>query len=343
MRSDSSIKHLAHDLNNIFTRIFNSIDLLKKKVGNSSDLLPLLNNIESGTYLASELIGENFEGKSRNKKERRINLNSIISDVVRSFSFQQKGRVDFILSLDPDLKIVSGKYSDYYRVVLNLITNAIESIENTGTISLTTANIEDGTKIKFIITDNGAGIDGNTIPFIFDEDFSTKNKNNISGIGLAIVKNIVDENSGSITVTSKAGIGTEFNIILEAAPITDFNSTEIGKTILIAEDEEILRELLSELFQSCNYTVFTSSDGREVLDLLKVRMPDLLIIDEKMPGMDGIECIKEISLLNYNIPIILATGSQTENVKIESININRVICKPYNFEDLLSLVRELIG
>jgi CheY-like chemotaxis protein/two-component sensor histidine kinase len=343
MDNDSSTKHLAHDLNNIFTRILNSIDLLKRKVSASSDLLPLLNNIEAGTYLASEMIADNFGDKSRKKNQRRINLNSIISDVVRSFSFQQKGRIDFILSLDPNLKIVSGNYSDYYRVVLNLITNAVESIEKTGIISLSTANIDDETKVEFIITDNGSGIDEETIPFIFDEDFSTKDKKTISGIGLSIVKKIVEENSGTVTVSSEFGKGTEFKIILKAAPIADIHPAQNGKTILVAEDEEILRELLAELLQSYNYTVLTSSNGREVLDILKIRIPDLLIIDRRMPEMDGIECIKEISALNYNIPVILATGSQTDDYKIDSININRAINKPYNFEELLALVRELIG
>ncbi|MHB9041537.1 MAG: hypothetical protein ACYC4T_12850, partial [Melioribacteraceae bacterium] len=90
MSTDSSTKHLAHDLNNIFTRILNSIDLLKRKVSSSSDILPILNSIEAGTYLASEMIGDNFGDKSKNNNLRRINLNSVTSDIVRSFLIQQK-------------------------------------------------------------------------------------------------------------------------------------------------------------------------------------------------------------------------------------------------------------
>lgn len=343
MSSDSSTKHLAHDLNNIFTRVLHSVDLLKRKVSGSSELLPLLNSIEAGTYLASEMIGDNLGDKSRNKNQRRININSIISDVVRSFSIQQKGKIDFILRLEPNLKFVLGKYSDYYRVVLNLITNAIESMDNSGTITISTSNIDDDSGIKFIVTDTGAGIDDEVIPFIFDENFSTKNKKTVSGLGLSIVKNILEDNRGTITLLSELGKGTEFTIILESAPVLDNNSLENGKTILIAEDEEILRELLAELLQSYNYTVLTSANGDELLEILKIRKPDLLIIDGKMPEMDGIECIQKIAAANYNVPIILATGSSTESVNTDTIHINRVIKKPYNFEELLSLVRELIG
>jgi CheY-like chemotaxis protein len=343
MSADSSTKHLAHDLNNIFTRILNSIDLLKRKVSSSSDLLPILNSIEAGTYLASEMIGDNFGDKSRNNNQRRINLNSITSDIVRSFLIQQKGKIDFKLALEPNLKLVLGKYSDYYRVILNLLTNSIESIETTGVISFITSNLDDGTRVELRIKDSGKGIDREILPFVFDEDFSTKNKKTVSGIGLSIVKKIIENYGGTIAVVSEPWSGTEFIITLEAAHAATQLSNDSGKTILIAEDEDILRELLAELLQSYNYTVLTSSNGIEVLETLKVRMPDLLIIDRKMPEMDGLECIQEIASANYNLPVILASGSPVENGKIEIVNVNKIINKPYNFEELLSLVRELIG
>ncbi len=343
MSADSSTKYLAHDLNNIFTRILNSIDLLKRKVSSSSDLLPILNSIEAGAYLASEMISDNFGDKSRNNNQRRINLNSIISDIVRSFLIQQKGKIDFKLDLEPNLKLVLGKYSDYYRVVLNLLTNSIESIETTGVISFTTSNLDDETRVEFRIKDSGKGIDKKNLPFVFDEDFSTKNKKTVSGIGLSIVKKIIENYGGTIAVVSEPGSGTEFIITLEAAHAATQLSNDSGKTILIAEDEDILRELLAELLQSYNYTVLTTSNGIEVLETLKVRMPDLLIIDRKMPEMDGLECIQEIASANYNLPVILASGSPADNGEINKVNVNKIINKPYNFEELLSLVRELIG
>ncbi|MCX6169086.1 MAG: response regulator [Ignavibacteriales bacterium] len=343
MSADLSTKHLAHDLNNIFTRILNSIDLLKRKVSSSSDLLPILNSIEAGTYLASEMIGDNFDNKSKKNNQRRININSIVSDIVRSVIIQQKGKIDFKLFLEPNLKLVLGKYSDYYRVILNLLTNSIESIESTGVILFTTSNIDDGARVELRIKDSGKGIEKEILPLVFDEDFSTKSKKTASGIGLSIVKKIIENYGGTISVLSEPGNGTEFIITLEAAHTATPLINDSGKTILIAEDEDILRELLAELLQSYNYTVLTSSNGKEVLETLKARMPDLLIIDRKMPEMDGIECLQEIAAANYNLPVILASGSPVDNVKIEIENVNKVINKPYNFEELLSLVRELIG
>ncbi|MFA7227521.1 MAG: response regulator [Melioribacteraceae bacterium] len=343
MVTDNSSKHLAHDLNNIFTRILNSIDLLKRKVPATQEILPLLNSIEAGTYLASEMIEENFSNQQRYKSERRINLNSIISDAVRSFSIQQKGKIEFSLKLDPNLKFIFGKYSDYYRVVLNLVTNSVESIAVKGTISIITSNMNESSSVELIIRDTGSGIPGSNIPLIFDESFTTKKKRTESGIGLSSVKKIVEDNGGEVSFKSTVGEGTEFRILLKSAPAAEVASGDNSKTILIAEDEDILRELLTELLQSYNYTVLASSNGREAAEIMKVRMPDLLIIDRKMPDMDGIEFLHEITELNYKVPVILATGSPLDTSVDENIAADRIINKPYNFEELLALIRDLIG
>jgi len=344
MKADSSVKHLAHDLNNIFTRILNSIDLLKRKVANIDTVLPLLNNIESGTYLASEMIDDTFGNSSNKITQRKINLNSIIADIVRSYTLQQKDKIEFHLSLDKNLNLVVGKYSDFYRIILNLVTNSIEAIEEKGSIRIETCNLNNEDKIQIIINDNGSGIENELLAQVFNEDYSTKNKNKISGVGLSIVKEIIENYDGSISVLSEVGKGSEFIVTLNSAPLLNEKPALSGKTILIAEDEDILRELLSELLQSYDYTILTASNGIEVLDLLKVRTPDLLIIDRKMPEMDGILCLQEIEQGGYILPIILASGSPSEFDETLPDNlVSKIINKPYNFEELLSLVKELIG
>ncbi|MBI5729538.1 MAG: hybrid sensor histidine kinase/response regulator, partial [Ignavibacteriales bacterium] len=293
MKKDPSVKHLAHDLNNIFTRILNSIDLLKRKVTNIDTILPILNNIESGTYLASEMIDDTFGNISNKITQRKINLNSIIADIVRSYILQQKDKINFLLSLEKDLKLVNGKYSDFYRVILNLIINSIEAINTSGAIRIKTCNLENEDKIQIIINDDGSGIEEQFLSQVFNEDYSTKNKNKISGVGLSIVKEIIEDHNGTISVSSEVGKGSEFIITLNSSPILHDKPAQSGKTILIAEDEDILRELLTELLQSYDYTILTASNGIEVLDFLKVRTPDLLIVDKKMPEMDGLTCLQE--------------------------------------------------
>lgn len=344
MKQDSSVKHLAHDLNNIFTRILNSIDLLKRKVTNIDSILPILNNIESGTYLASEMIDDTFGNTSNKITQRKINLNSIITDLVRSYTLQQKDKIDFQLSLEKNLNLVNGKYSDFYRVILNLVTNSIEAIDGKGFIRIKTCNFENEDKIQIIINDNGSGIEEQSLSQVFDEDYSTKNKNKISGVGLSIVKEIVEDHDGTISVSSEIGKGSEFIITLNSAPILNDKPAQSGKTILLAEDEDLLRELLTELLQSYDYSILTASNGIEVLEILKVRTPDLLIIDKKMPEMDGLTCLHEIKKAGYILPIVLASGSPSKfDETLPNNFISKTINKPYNFEELHSLVKELIG
>jgi two-component system cell cycle sensor histidine kinase/response regulator CckA len=340
-----SLKHLAHDLNNIFTRILNSAELLKRKSGDSEEIHHLIRNIESGTYLASEIIDEAV--KTNPEKipiRKKLYLNSIITDVVGTFSYLQKEKAFFQLNLDSNLGLVNGKYTDFYRVIINLIINALEAIENDGRIVISTNNISKE-NIQLIIQDNGSGIDESALSHVFEEDFSTKHGSGPSGLGLSIVKNIIESYKGTIILTSSVNKGTEFRIAIPAFH-SEIKTKSKLKTILIAEDENILRELLTELFLEDNYSIIPAASGQEVLKLLQNNLPDLIIIDGKMPEMDGIECIQEIRKMGITIPLIFASGSQLqmeELGKTDKLKIDRVINKPYNFDEMLFAVRELIG
>lgn len=353
----NSINHIAHDLNNILTRILNSLELLKKKVSNLEEVNPLLSSIENGTYMAAEIIDDLFSASSNKpQKKKRININSLLSDLVNSLSIHLKDKITFNLKLESIIPLVEGRYSDYYRLFMNLIINAAEAIKGEGIISISTSNSKyeikepklfEGTSFVIIkISDNGEGIDPAIMPFIFDYNFTTKSKKKNSGIGLSIVKKIVDENGGSIKVISEKNKGTEFTLRF---PIVSNEKEEVDlrtKIILIAEDEDILRELLADLLISYEFEVITSTNGEEALNkLINGKKPDLLIIDQKMPDMDGITCIKKIRELKIFIPIILATGSRSDYENEPEINklVDRIITKPYNFDELLNSIRELLN
>lgn len=338
-----SNKHFAHDLNNILTRIINSVELLKRKAGNSNDVINLLGSIESSAYIASELIEDALGNPSgNNSSSRRINLNSIISDVARTFIHQWKDRISLQLDLSPKLNVVYGKYTDYYRTFMNLITNSVEAIEGQGEIKIITENMNNS--VRIVVADTGKGISKEIIPYIFEDHFSTKSKVDLHGVGLSIVKRIIDNYHGTLSVSSDTGKGTSITIVLPALIHHDIKNRQCEKTILIAEDEEILLELLSELLRSYNYNVCTAHDGKEALNIITSKSIDLLLIDERMPRMSGTDCINEIRKNNLQLPIILITGSQFEGRYTHSIGgINKIIRKPYNFEELLAAINELAG
>jgi CheY-like chemotaxis protein len=350
------VSHIAHDLNNILTRILNSVELLKKKVSNPEDVIPLLSSIENGTYMAAEIIEDLLsESSSKEVKRKKININTLLTDLINTISIQLMGKITFNLKLESKYSFVEGRYSDYYRVFMNIIINALEAIKERGTINILTSNtkpvsgdpklFDGGSFVQIKISDNGEGIDQSVMPFIFNDNFSTKSKRKNCGIGLSIVKKIVDDYGGIIKVTSEKNKGSEFTLKFPAIVSIKEEIELKAKTILIAEDEDILRELLAELLTSYEFNVITASNGEDVmLSLNKGSLPDLLIIDQKMPDMDGITCIRKIKEMKIAVPIILATGSQSD-YSDQEINklVNRVITKPYNFEEMLNIIKSLIG
>jgi len=338
---DFSIKHLAHDLNNIFTRILTSIELLKLK-NNSGDMdINLLDNIQSGTYLASELINTTIGNSSSSVNKRRINANSIIQDIVKSYKVNENAKVKFNLSLQPNLNFINISFVDFYRILMNLITNSIESIRDKGTITITTINKVEAGLVQITIDDNGKGIDDNLYKLIFSEGFTTKSQKTNSGFGLNIVKGLVEKHNGTIGLYSQIEVGTRFIITFPSAPIKK-ERTSKKRTILIAEDDFSLLSLLTELFESYNYNVIPSSTGLEVLNSLRENKFDILIIDNNMPELDGINCINEIRKQGLTTPIVLATGSlNNEENSLADLNIAHIINKPYNFEELIGVIEKI--
>jgi CheY-like chemotaxis protein/nitrogen-specific signal transduction histidine kinase len=359
-KQEQNINHTVHDLNNIFTRILNSVELIKKRVEDDNELKPLLNSIENGTYLASEIMEDVIAETSGQKKRRRrkVDINNLINDLVSSVSVHFADRINISVKLDDEMQFVEGRYSDYYRVIMNLIINASEAIKEKGSIFISSQiagskknevpeNINLFELAKFVeikIKDDGIGIDKSVMPFIFDDNFTTKSKKKNSGYGLAIVKKIIDANNGSIKVNSEINKGTEFILRFPAVDIKSFDSSDRKKTILIAEDEDIQRLLLTELLESYNYKVHAVANGEKLIGKLAGDDYDLLIIDRQMPDMDGIECVKKIKAMGMYVPIILASGSQNQNWDLTEIenSVSRFISKPYNFGEMLEIIRELI-
>ena len=288
--------------------------------------------------------------KSTQIYKESISLNKIIYELGTTLSQILKKDVSFIQKNFDDRITVYANYNDLFRVLLNLCTNANDAIESKGTIeidycliskdklqSLIKDNLQYETYCKLTVTDSGKGIPKENLVKIFDEGFSTKNKNVESGFGLNIVQEIIISLDGYIFVESEIDKGTSFEFYLPSF-IDDMIKEERSR-IIIADDEEPVRESLSELLEGYNYEITQASNGSEVLDLFEESNEiDLLIIDKNMPVTDGIECIKKINDRNYLTKIILVSGNELEDEEAFEIKemVDKVIVKPYNFFDLLN-------
>jgi CheY-like chemotaxis protein len=256
---------------------------------------------------------------------------------------------------------VLGNATEIYQVLLNLCVNAKEAMdENGGTITLKAFNVtvnnkniinypllNKGNYVCFYVKDDGSGIGEDNLQRIFDPYFSTKEKETGSGLGLYVVYGIIKAHNGHVDVTSKLNGGTQFDVYLPSYEPTKVARTiPSDKIILVADDEIMLRDLLSELLESNGFTVIRVVSGVEALKVLTEEIKvDLIILDYNMPEMNGLECITEIRKFNKSIPIILSSGSLGLNghqIDMKKMGINSIVNKPYEFDTMLATIQELV-
>jgi signal transduction histidine kinase/CheY-like chemotaxis protein len=351
---------IAHDFNNLLSSIFGSLELLKKKIPESETVTRLLDNIENCSIRARELTkGLLSYGKPTAKRKEPIKINELLSELVKVITQTFPKKITLKTSIEDNLKNSLGNSTEIYQVLLNLCVNAKEAIQGNGSITISANNfviddknnneyptIEPGDYIRISVKDDGSGIDEENINRIFDPYFSTKEKTGGSGLGLYVVYGIIKAHNGNIEVSSKINVGTEFDIYLpvyEESKGKKLASKE--KIILLADDEEMLRDLLSDLLESKGYSVIRVGSSLETLRVLTEEIKvDLVIIDYNMPQMNGIECVQKIREYKFDMPIILSTGSLTveENFDPEKTGINRLLSKPYEFKTMLATIEELI-
>ncbi|MBN1300106.1 MAG: response regulator [Melioribacteraceae bacterium] len=354
-----SIKNFAHDLNNILTSITNSASVLKTEIGASERTLRLLNNIESNSLRAADIIHQVLSQSDKKETvKKRIDVKKLLDELRNSLQNIIPKNIEMEYIYDESLYPVTGNHSDLYRVILNLCINGSEAIKRKGRIIVKASNVKSDDNpvlqaskydsfIKITVKDNGTGIKKSYLPQIFNPGFSTKIKANESGLGLNIVKEIVNEHGGHIIVESRRWFGTKFTIYLPARVTVTESAGRLPEdiSILIADDEVTILDLLTELLESYNYNIIKAVNGNDVVKLYKKNpIIDLIIIDRKMPELDGLECISKLQELGYSNPIILTSGSQSvhEVVTTNGINIDKIITKPYDFEELLEEVKLLL-
>ncbi|MCH7828127.1 MAG: response regulator [Bacteroidetes bacterium] len=351
---------MAHDFNNLLSGIFGSVDLLKKRLPNEPKFTKLVDNIEQCSIRARDLTkGLLSYGKPTAKRKEIIKPTSLLGDLIKVISSTFPKGIDIITNIAENLPDVLGNSVELYQVLLNLCVNAKEAIDNKGTISIIAKKLNVGRKnrhnhpllnmgnyVWITVKDSGQGIDEENLLKIFDPYYSTKEKDAGSGLGLYVSYGIVKALKGEILVSSKKDMSTTFDVFLPAYEPTKTNKKIVSeKIILLADDEPMLKELLSDLLEPVGYSVIMVDSGLEVLRVLKEEMVvDMIIIDYSMPDMDGLTCTEEIRKLNFKMPIVLSSGSLAfeENLNWKKKGVTKILTKPYEFNVMLNLIEELI-
>jgi len=363
---------VAHDLNNILSGIVSYPELLLLQLDDDSPIKkPILTIKESGQKAATVVQDLLTLARRGVAITNVVNLNNIITEYLQSpehkslKSFYTNTTVD--TDLDSSLLNIVGSSVHLLKTVMNLITNAAESMPDGGVISIATENryidrpvrgyddVEEGDYAVLRISDTGIGISTENLSRIF-EPFYTKKVMGRSGtgLGMAVVWGTVKDHRGYIDVASRVGRGTTFTLYFPATrkklakgeslcEIEDYMGKE--KSILVIDDIREQREIASCMLTQLGYSVALASSGEEAIEYLKSNSADLLILDMIMePGIDGLETYRRILKLHPRQKAIIASGfSETDRVKeAQNLGAGEYIKKPYTLEQLgLSVKKEL--
>lgn len=291
----------------------------------------------------------------------------VVSDLAKLLRPLIGEHIELEIELAPDACAIRADRGLLQQMLLNLCINARDSMPTGGRLSLKTQRIElsqrycefhpdvrPGAYVLFSIADTGCGMPPEVKSRIFEPFFTTKGVGKGTGLGLAMVYGGVQQHGGMINVYSEVGIGTTFTIHLPAAMSADspnkveqFVASKGGsETILIAEDETMVRDLAVRILKGAGYSVVVAADGAEAVNLFHANAGSvsLVILDAIMPKMTGHEAYDRIQLANPAMPAIFCSGYDPETGLIKSLMDHgcRLIQKPYDPELLLTTVREVL-
>ncbi|HIK06972.1 MAG TPA: PAS domain S-box protein [Trichormus sp. M33_DOE_039] len=352
---------IAHDLNNILTPILAAAQLLKNKnnhkLERSQQLLEIIeNNAKRGAGLVKQVLSFARGCQGENSI---VQLKHLITDIVLIGKQTFPKSIEFTTKLPENLWAVSGDATQLHQVLMNLVVNARDAMPEGGKITISAENTfldEAYTKmninanvghyIVIKIKDTGMGMPPEVLDRIFEPFFTTKELGTGTGLGLATVLGITKSHGGFVTVTSKVGQGSQFNLFLPAVQTipdatADDNATPQGngELILVVDDEVKICEIIKMILEQYNYQALTANNGIEAIALYAQHKHKIsaIVMDMMMPEMDGVTTIRTLQKMNPNVEIIACSGQNSPDLlaDVPGVSINQILPKPFTAQELL--------
>lgn len=360
---------VAHDFNNLLTAISGYSQIIRDQFAAQDEMLgACIDQVMSATERAVELT-RNLLAFSRKQiiNPQQVQVNDIVINLSKLLTRIIGEDIEFVTRLVSRQMTVMADSSQIDQVLINLATNARDAMPQGGRIEIRTDHVvldlesaqrcdldTGGAYALIALSDTGHGMDRETQEKIFEPFYTTKEKGKGTGLGLSIIYGIVKQHNGAITVTSRPGKGTTFSIYL---PLVEEKTVPVLKaerpapargteTILLAEDEEVVRSFLEKLLEMAGYTVITARDGAEAIERYGENRGSiaLVVCDVVMPKRNGKEVRKAVRRMNslakflfisgYNDEIIHSKGILQENIDF--------LQKPVAGDVMLAKIREII-
>ncbi|MEA5112433.1 MAG: PAS domain S-box protein [Geobacteraceae bacterium] len=361
---------VAHDFNNILTVILGYADILISKTSRDNPMYPQLEQILSSTMRAAELTkGLLAFSRKQVLNMKPLDAGEIVMDMKKMLGRLIREDIEFRTEIGDALLVVNADKGQIGQVLINLVTNAVDAMPEGGRLSLgvSLTSIDEnfiethkfaapGDYACLSISDSGCGMDEETCKKIFEPFFTTKETGKGTGLGLSIVYGIVKQHNGYVTVDSEPGAGTTFRVYLPLVasqsvtgwnnPLADLADVEGTETILLAEDDDIVREMNETAFKSAGYPVILAKDGEDAVRKFAENRDriDLLVFDVVMPKKDGRKAFDEIRLLRPDIRALFMSGYARDVALKKGVPEDELffIMKPFKPFDLLRNVREIL-
>lgn len=357
---------IAHDFNNYLTAIEGNIALAKMKLGpGNKAVVDRLSDAEKASVMARSLTKQLLVfSKGGEPVKKMSDIGMLLADSLRITL--AGSNVNHSLDIDPDLCPVEVDEGQIGQVFNNIILNAKDAMPGGGTIKVSAKNVNlkpdevrscsAGDYISISITDHGSGIPASDIEKVFDPYFSTKTGGR--GLGLAIVHSIMARHDGAVQISSEVGRGTTVTLYLpvpyEYAKPTEERVEAMRQghgRVLWMDDEDMIREVGSELLEYLGYQVKVARDGEEALEMYlsskNSNEPfDIVILDLTVPGgMGGEEAMRRLLEMDPGVKAMVCSGYSNDPVmaRYYDYGFRGVLPKPFNIEDLSAKLLSIIG
>jgi len=359
---------IAHDFNNILSPIMGYTEISMLSLEKSNPLYSNLESILKSTNRAKDLIQQILiYSKQVEREKQTLCIQPLIKEVVKLIRASIPATVEIISEIDNDCPCISADTTQIHQAIVNLCTNAWQSMEKTGgiltvklhSIELSDAILKQNSLVEgqqyicFSVEDTGTGMSEEIIERIFEPFYTTKDTDKGTGLGLSVVHGIVKSHDGQIIVKSEVGKGSIFEVFLPAVKqgtlmVEDITKNIIGgnEKILIIDDEVDITNILEAELKHLGYDVTSFNSPNTAYNEFQQEPNEfkLLILDYLMPEINGVDFAKKIFKIRPDLPIIIITGAELENqIKTSEVtNIKHISKKPFSIREIDSSIRKIL-
>jgi len=359
---------VAHDLNNCLGPIMMALDMLRMRFPDTESqemLETITTSAERGASMVKQVLSF-ARGVEGDRVE--VQIKHLVRDIEKITNETFLKNIEIHTDVPRDLLPVRGDPTQLHQVLLNLCVNARDAMPNGGTLTIRAYNqsidatfagledaVEPGDFVVIQVEDTGSGMPPEVIEKIFDPFFTTKEVGKGTGLGLSTSLGIVKSHHGFMQVYSEPGGGTNFKIYLPAKDHASVSNAESiaktmprgeGETVLVVDDESAVRQITKQTLETFGYRVILANDGAEAIAIYarKSSEIDVILTDMRMPVMDGPAAIQVLQRMNPEVPIIAASGLDTDGrtEQASDLGVRHFLPKPFTAEALLKLLQQVL-